>query len=573
MENSELDKRIAEVWKRVSGEDLPPAPPPMPEMRESSVETVRFLKDNYGKAQAEWERLLSAKELNVRDLSFQLEETRAHLAELKQHYTEAREKLVTEQLNTALNLEETRKALRGQKDAHQREVRLLQEVLERGKNELRELGARVEALTRERDEYRRKYGEANAGSADLRDAAAALEKRLADAKAAVEATLSELLVERKERAEANRRIKELERKNSEMADELSAARAAWDAERTQWKELWERERSVWETHRQEFAVWEERLRSERQAWLEKLRGEEEKGLGYAEGLSRVLKDSSEWSQKVTQVLQLYALKGVELPKVFVSTPFGAVERPRGLRRAFMMAGAALVLLAGTAFYIHDYRSRPRFELLQSWPLDLKGVSYVAGSEEGLWLADWEQGLVLKDRKDMATLRRIDGNAGVPLRAAAAAPVPGSVWALDLAQLRLVRKETVSGRELGGVRTPGPAPQGLAHDGHSLWSFDAASGLFYRHGPDPAHGALASYEIKGVKTVKAMQWAGGKFWVLDGSGALGIYDFTHGGFKKVSGADLGPGAEGFWLDGKEFWTLEKARDSSRLELRKSAVRSL
>ncbi|MDT8287478.1 MAG: hypothetical protein RQ748_10235, partial [Elusimicrobiales bacterium] len=124
MENSELDKRISEVWKRVSGEDLPPAPPRMPEMRESSVETVRFLKDNYGKAQAEWERLLTAKELNVRDLSSQLEETRAHLAELKQHYTEAREKLVTEQLNTALNLEETRKVLREQKASHHKEVRL-----------------------------------------------------------------------------------------------------------------------------------------------------------------------------------------------------------------------------------------------------------------------------------------------------------------------------------------------------------------------------------------------------------------------------------------------------------------
>lgn len=571
MENSELDKKISEVWKRVSGEDLPPPPPPMPEMRESSVETVRFLKDNYGKAQAEWERLLSAKELNVRDLSSQLEETRAHLAELKQHYTEAREKLVTEQLNTALNLEETRKVLREQKASHHKEVRLLQEVLERGKNELRELGARIEALTRERDEYRRKHGEANVESVNLRDAAAALEKKLSDAKAAVESTLSELLAERKERAEAGRRIKELERKNTEMADELSAAKAAWDAERTQWKELWERERSVWETHRQEFAVWEERLRSERQAWLEKLRGEEEKGLGYAEGLSKVLKDSSEWSQKVTQVLQLYALKGVELPKVFVSTPSGPVERVRGLRRAFMMAGAALVLLAGAAFYIHDYRSKPHFTPLQSWPLDLKGVSYIAGSDEGLWLADWESGLVLKDRKDMATLRRIDGSNGVPLRAAAAAPVSGSVWALDLAQLRLVRKEAVSGRELDSVRTPGPAPQGLAHDGHSLWSFDAASGLFYRHGPDPSKGALASYEIKGVKTIKAMQWAGGRFWVLEGGGELGVYDFTHEGFKKVSGTDLGPAAEGFWLDGENFWTLEKAKGSSLLQIRKSALK--
>ncbi len=571
MENSELDKKISEVWKRVAGTDLPPSAPRLPEMRESSVETVRFLKDNYGKAQAEWERLLSAKELNIRDLSSQLEETRAHLAELKQHYTEAREKLVTEQLNTALNLEETRKVLREQKASHQKELRLLQEVLERGRTELRELGARLEALTRERDEHRRRHGEANVESANLRDAAAALEKKLSDAKAAVEATLSELLAERKERAEAGRRIKELERKNSEMAEELSAAKAAWDAERTQWKELWERERSVWETHRQEFAVWEERLRSERQAWLEKLRGEERKGLAHAEGLARVLQDSSEWSQKVTQVLQLYALKGVELPKVFVSAPSGPVERTRGLRRAFMMAGAALVLLAGTAFYIHDYRSRPHFRLLQSWPLDLKGVSYIAGSEEGLWLADWEQGLVLKDRKDLSTLRRIDGNAGVPLRAAAAAPVPGSVWALDLAQLRLVRKESVSGRELDGVRTPGPAPQGLAHDGHSLWSFDAASGLFYRHGPDPSRGALASYEIRGVKTVKAMQWAGGRLWVLDGNGALAIYDFSHGGFKRASRGDLGPGAEGFWLDGENFWTLQKARDSSALELRKSALK--
>ncbi|HBE87617.1 MAG TPA: hypothetical protein DDW67_00545, partial [Elusimicrobia bacterium] len=120
-------------------------------------------------------------------------------------------------------------------------------------------------------------------------------------------------------------------------------------------------------------------------------------------------------------------------------------------------------------------------------------------------------------------------------------------------------------------TPGPAPQGLAHDGHSLWSFDAASGLFYRHGPDPSKGALASYEIKGVKTIKAMQWAGGRLWVLDGNGALGIYEFTHQGFRRVSARDMGPAVEGFWLDGKQFWTLEKARDSSLPELKRSNIK--
>ncbi|MFA6433179.1 MAG: hypothetical protein WCW52_00640 [Elusimicrobiales bacterium] len=569
MENGEIDRQLNELWKKASGKEyVPDLSAPSSRLSESQIETVQFLKNNYSKAESDWKRLLEVKEANIRDLTAQLDETRAHLGELKQHYHEAREKAINEELSAALNLEESGKILEAQKRGHVRNVTLLKEILERTKIEMTGLSERLETLRAERDEWRKKFTESAVERSDLKSAAAGLENKLGGAKEAVEKTLSELLAERRARTEAEKKIKEAEKKAGELESRLSEAKANWDAERKEWRELWDRERSVWETHRQEFAVWETRLRSEREAWLARLKEEEGKGIGYASGLAEILKESSQWSEKVTQILKLYALKGVQLPAVFVSPASSAPSAriSRGVLRTAAAALAGLLLMGGLAWRVYDYRSKPHFSLLSRAALDASGAAGLSVSKDGLWLADWNKGLMLKDPKDLSTLRFLNGG-GEPFRPAAVASFDGGVWVLDMAQLRFIRKDPSGGGITGSVKTPGPAPQGVAWDGYNLWSFDAATGLLYRYGLDPSGGVEASFELPALKNLAAMQWVGAELWALDARNILRRYVLNGGSFKAESSQELAAPTLAFWAGKDYFWTLEKSGKMGGLELGK------
>lgn len=561
MENNEIDRQLGELWKKASGKEYVPEPPvPSRHYGEAHLETVQFLKNNFSKAETDWKRLLEVKEANIRDLSAQLDETRAHLGELRQHYQEAREKALGEELSLAVNLEESAKILDTQKKNHGREVTLLKEVLERTKIELSSMNERLETLRTERDAWRKKFTELDARlsveNGDLKDAAAGLEHKLGDAKEAVEKTLSELLAERRARVDAEKKIKESEKKAAEFESQLANAKVNWDAERKEWRELWDRERSVWETHRQEFAVWETRLRSEREAWSAKLKEEETKGLDYAAGLANTLKESSQWSEKVTQILKLYALKGIQLPQVFVPSGDSMPHTVpgRNVSRLLAMALAGLTLLGGFAWWLYDYRTKAHFTLLSRQSLDLPAASGFAFSRDGLWLADWDKGLLLKDPKDLSTLRLLNGAGNEPFRPAAVAAFEGGAWALDMAQLRFIKKEAAGGKILESVKTPGPAPQGVAWDGYNLWSFDAATGRLYRYGLDPAAGVEASFELPAVKNLASMQWVGAELWTLDAKSELRRYVLKDGAFERISSQKLKTPAAAFWAGDGYFWTL-------------------
>jgi hypothetical protein len=574
MENSEIDRQLNELWKKASGKEYTPEPPvPSSRFTESHIETVQFLKNNFSKAESDWKRLLDVKESNIRDLSAQLDETRAHLSELKQHYQEAREKAISEELSTVVNLEESGKILETQKRNHAREVALLKEVLERTKVEMTGLAERLEGLRAEREEWRKKITESSMAQSNLKGAAAGQEQKLGAAKEAVEKTLSELLAERRARTDIEKKLKESEKKSAEIEAQLANARANWDAERKEWRELWDRERSVWETHRQEFAVWETRLRSEREAWSAKLKEEEAKGIEYAAGLANTLKESSQWSEKVTQILKLYALKGVQLPSVFVSSAVAvsAARTKRSLSRIAVLALAALVLMGGLVWWLYDYRNKAHFSLLSRAALDASKAAGLSISKDGLWLADWDKGLMLKDPKDLSTLRILNGAGNEPFRPAAVSAFDGGVWVLDLAQLRFIKKDLKDGGILESVKTPGPAPQGAAWDGYNLWSFDAATGLLYRYGLDPAGGVEASFELPALKSLAAMQWAGGMLWTLDGRSVLRRYVLNNGVFSSVSSQKLKIPAVGFWIGNDYFWTLEKSGKLGGLEVGKYRLR--
>ena len=578
MENQDIDRKMNELWKKAAGSDYAPEPSSMPSnMSESGIETIQFLKTTFSKAENDWKRLLETKDSTIRELSAQVDETRAHLGELKQHYQEARERLINEEMCTALNLEDSRKLLDTQKKNHAREVALLKDILERTKLEMQSLSERLEALQTERDSWQRKYSEAAVTEGNLKDSSAQLRAQLGEAKEAVERTLSELLAERKNRQDGENKLREAGKKISGLDEQLVNMKANWDAERKEWRELWDRERSVWETHRQEFAVWEERLRSERQAWTAKLKEEEAKGMEYASGLANVLKESSQWSEKVSQILKLYAIKGVQLPQVFVSPENSVMKAGRSVTRAAAMALAGLMFMGGLAWWIYDFRSKAHFTLLSQYSLETANAAGLAVSNDGVWLADWDKGLILKDKKDLANLRVLNGPGSEPFRPAAVAAYDGGAWVLDMAQLRFLKKDLKTGAVLETVKTPGPAPQGVAWDGYNLWSFDAATGLLYKYGLDPKTGVSASFELPGVKNLASMQWFRNELWTLDAKNILRRYALRSGLFTAVSaqafknpavafGAEEGlPGQGG-------FWTLETNRNKNGFEVRKYGLKT-
>jgi len=360
------------------------------------------------------------------------------------------------------------------------------------------------------------------------------------------------------------KMKDLESKVKDLTGTLESNKANWDAERAQWREMWDRERSVWETHRQEFAVWEERLRSEREAWTMKMREQESKGVENAAGLANVLKESSQWSEKVTQVLKLYALKGVELPSVFVSAgpDQGFIRARRNVSRALALGLAGLLLMSGAAWQVYAWRAKVHYKLLATAPLDLPNPSGLAVTKDGLWLSDWNRGLTLKDTKDFSTLRVLPAPAGGLLKPGALSASDGGLWTLDMAQLRYARQSFKDGGIVESVKTPGAAPQGAAWDGYSLWAFDASSGLLYKYGLDPASGASATYPLEGIKSLVSMQWVNGQLWALDGKNVLRRYALKEGVFKKVSSQDFGKKrAAAFWAEGETLWSVEKAGDLS------------
>ena len=77
--------------------------------------------------------------------------------------------------------------------------------------------------------------------------------------------------------------------------------------------------------------------------------------------------------------------------------------------------AGLMLMSGAAWQIYSWRAKVHYKLLSSAPLELPNPSGLAVTKDGVWLADWNRGLSLKDAKDLATLRVLPVPAGETLR--------------------------------------------------------------------------------------------------------------------------------------------------------------
>jgi hypothetical protein len=233
--------------------------------------------------------------------------------------------------------------------------------------------------------------------------------------------------------------------------------------------------------------------------------------------------------------------------------------------------AAVLIMAPLAWWLYNFRAQVQLTPVGAYALDVTSPSGLALSKDGLWVADWNRGVLLKDNKDLSTLKIFNGEPGEPFRPAALVAGGDGLWALDMAQLRFIKKDFKDGSTLETVKTPGPAPQALAYDGVNLWSFDAASCLLYKYSLDPKAGISASFELKDLKNLSSMQWRGGEFWALDSKSMLRRYSFKGGVFSLISSQRLKRPALSFCADGSGFWTVEKAGTLGGYELRKYAVK--
>jgi len=381
-----------------------------------------------------------------------------------------------------------------------------------------------------------------------------LENNISQSKKAVEETLGNLLEERKKGAELSKKVNELENKISSLNKELDNTRLNWDAERKEWRELWERERSVWETHRQEFAVWEERLRSEREAWLERLKKEEEKGVDYAGNIARILEDTSKWSEKVTQILKLYASKGVQLPQVFVMPETIKSKTSSTFRKILAMASISIALLSSGIWWAYDYSTKLHLSLSHSSQLEGGKYTGIIPFSNGYALSTWADGLIFVSQ-DGKVEKRISDFSGHKLKISAITSANGYIWALDMAQLRFVKIDPESGKIISWVKTAGPAPQGLAFDGFNLWSFDAATGLMYKYSLNTEISGIITYNIGSLKSADALQWNGNDLIAVS-QGKILRYVFENDNFKKKSVQKV-ENIVSFYIDKKDLAALKNS----------------
>ncbi len=566
MSNQDSDRQFEDVWKRVSGSlfDQPEglafsgAGNERP-VRESDMDTVLFLRHHHKEEEKQWRRMLELKEKNLQELNLRLEEAEAGIKDLKSRYQAEQEKSLYTTLDASSKIEETSSVLRRQKEAHSRDIRVLHEIIERTKLETKQLQTRIDESAKARDELEKKCARISRECETVKESRQELEKRLAGVKDAVEKTLAELFAERKAKAEAESDKQKYSVRIQELESALREAKANWEAERKEWRELWDRERSIWSAHRQEFAVWEERLRSERQAWNERLKGEEMKEMEYASQITKVLKESSEWSQRVAQILRLFASKGIELPKIFVSEP---VAKTGNKSVGRILAGLVLTgLLSAVGFYMHGYFTAAHFKLSAEAKINLPNPTALLPVAEGLWVSDWERGVMLLDKKDVSrTLRSLRMLMKEPFRAGALVSDGGYLWILDIAQLRIIRQSPHDKEGIMSVKTPGPAPSGMAFDGVNLWTFDSSTKLLYRFALNPASGIESSYALPGVNVPVCMQWVSKTLWVLESGGALKRLSFENGVFKMISEQKVSPRILSFYAEGAVFWTLERKEKS-------------
>ncbi len=522
---AELDR----LWARVSasgGAEPPPLaepeilPPPSgiplslgSPSQAISTEMFSLLKRQRQEEVARLQELLSMKEQAVRELGERLQKAQAELMSLRRDEQRRERAALSDMTELAARLETADAALKDQERRFMEEERVLRDIAERTRQQLAAETARWRELERQWAEREQQYlldiKEAQALLARAQEEAGKHEEKvrllsddMRQAKGAIEATLGELLTERRAREASDQDRDKALKRVAEVEGHFRELQKLWEEERKQWQELWERERSGWQAQRQDLSSWEERLRKERETWHAELKAKEEQELRFADQMTGLLREAAEIGARVAHLKDFSGIRF--FPNL--------AQRARGWG-----ASAAFAALAALALYpLWKHLHRVRLEPIASIPIALDSPTAVAFDGSQLWVSEWLGRLASLDPSDPANLlARYMVNAQAAYHPVSIALGGGALWSLDSAQGRIF-KHTPSDPSLPQLSwpSPGPAPLALTHDGRSLWSYDAVNRAFYRHrGEGPLEGTEAfGLELDIVPS--SMQWLGEELWLHD-----------------------------------------------------------
>jgi len=563
----DLSREIDRLWARVGSGPLEPssahaaaASPPTEALVGAEVawETVGLLKRQQTRREEAWRRAAESKEEALRVLRERADFFEAEAASLRSRVESEDERSLTGALDAQQKIESSQKAAELSRARHEEERRVLEEALQSLRERLAAETSRARASEQRWQSREQQYlldlkelqslaerREKDAARAD--ESSRAQQARLAEAKNALEKTLAELLLERRESERARTEREEALKKVEDLRRHVDELSRIWEEERAQWRELWDRERSTWETQRQELAHWEENLRTEREAWHAELQAKEKVHLELTESLSGKIRETSQTAERMSGLLQSFDEKSSQESARSAGLAAYALEeqaRRRG-RESRLLRGAAvfasLVLLAAGARPAWRWATAWTYELESSAPCPVLNPTALALGGGALWIGDWGGQLVSADPADpRRVLSRVSPAPGGPYRPVAVALGSGMLWTLDAAQARLTRQAASDPAKILSARpTPGPAPVALAYDGQTVWSYDAVNRAVTRHGGDES--ALESFPLASEVVPNAMVWVEGRLWIHDSkSGRLLLYTLDHG-VLVLRGSQVSPEA--------------------------------
>ncbi|MDE2510177.1 MAG: PQQ-binding-like beta-propeller repeat protein [Elusimicrobia bacterium] len=560
----DLSREIDRLWARAGSvaADAPTAAaiPSAPSVgatvgAEIAWETVALLKRQQHQSEATWRQAMDAREEALRVLRARLETAETELSRLRSRAEGEDERGLVEALDAHQKIETAQKAAALAEARHAEERRALEQALQslrerlasetaRGRASEQRWQAREQQYLLDLKELQslaeRREKEASAGDKSVRS----LEAGMGEAKNALEKTLGELLLERKESERARGEREAALKKVNELRAHVDELSRIWEEERAQWRELWDRERSTWESKRVELAQWEENLRRERETWHAELKAKENAHLALAEDLSGKIRETSLATEKMSDLISTFDRKsaddaarenGAAAKAVEGAQLYAARSRERArLRRRWTFAAAAAAAVLAAAVPAWRAASVWRFETLASSPAPTANPSALALDGGVLWIADWGGRLVAVDAADpRQILRQASPEPGGPYHPTAVAVGGGALWTLDAAQPRLIRESSTAPEKIMAARpSPGPAPAALAFDGEAVWSYDAVDRAVTRHGGDDA--PVQSYALPDDAAPDAMSWADGRLWVYDAKGRrLLIYELAKDKLVRVA----------------------------------------
>lgn len=563
MTPDDIQRELDRLWGKVTAgtpSPMPSAPSVAPDpaqyslhdapsiTREATMETLSLIKRQH---RAEVMRLAQLLELKDRSLGETSERLRLAVSELERlrRRLEGQDSVAMQQaVSFASEMEAAQKHREALESRMAEEEARLRAAAEEARRRAASEEARWHALESDwnsrEQEYLLRLRELETRAEKTRESATAAQgaeqralSELSEAKKAVEASLSGLLQERREREEADQGRERALQRVKDVEERMNELQNLWTEERKQWSELWERERSGWEAKKQEMAAWEERVHKDKEAFHQKFGELEERETKHAESMTEILRRSSDAGERIGDFMRQAGDKVAELARL---SPVAAPAPGRRFDWRWAAAGVAALALAAGSVPAWRWMHRLEFNVIASHSLDAKRPTSIAFDGDNLWVAEWEGRLAPFDPQSVEA-------AAKPVTVAvkdAYHPAGLSIWAgkmytLDTAQGRILRHPQEDPSKVEAAwPSPGPAPVALAHDGRNLWSYDAATKLLYRHLGEGPEAQTEQFKVAADVVLTALRWHKDELWAWDAKGRQVLSMRQNGrGFDVVQAAAL------------------------------------